>query len=147
MSKCGRPTKYRAEYCTAILEYFNIPATTTAKITRITKRGTEIVDVETANPLPTIEGFAKKIGVSKQSVITWTQEHPAFLDAYTRAKTSQKEILVQNGLMGRYCEGFAKFVAINCTDMVDKSSKELSGPDGGRLVIEVVKYAAPQESE
>lgn len=145
MSNTGRPTKYRAEYCNTILEYFNISATTTTKITRITKRGTEIVDVEVANPLPTIEGFARKMSVSKQTVITWTQEHPAFLDAYTRAKTAQKEILIQNGLTGRYVEGFAKFVAINCTDMVDKSTKELSGPEGGHLVIEVVKFSEPPQ--
>ena len=33
----------------------------------------------------------------------------------------QKNALIQGGLSGEYSSSFAKFVAVNCTDMVDKS--------------------------
>jgi hypothetical protein len=138
MAKRGRPTKYRKEHCQAILDFFNKPATKTVKQTWISKAGIKEADVEVAIPLPTIEGFALSIGTSKQSVITWTEQHPEFLDAYTRAKTAQKEILIQNALAGRYVEGFAKFVAINCTDMVDKQTQEHTGKDGGPIETKVV---------
>ena len=35
----GRPSKYKPEYCQAILDYFNIPATYITKKTMITKSG------------------------------------------------------------------------------------------------------------
>jgi hypothetical protein len=123
----GRPTKYKKEYCETILEYFDIPATKVTNKTVITKIGVSSYPVETANPLPTIEGFARKIGVETATIVNWTKDHPEFLSAYNKAKSCSKEILNQNALMGRYSEGYAKFVAINCTDMRDKQEVEHSG--------------------
>ena len=126
----GRPTKYRKEYCKTIIEFFCISPTKTLTITTKTAKGVKrTAKKEVAVPLPTIEGFAIKLGVCKDTVLEWVKEYPEFSGAYKRAKAGGKEVLVQNGLTGRYAEGFAKFVAINCTDMVDKSSLEVHDSD------------------
>lgn len=89
--------------------------------------GVSTYPIETANPLPTKEGFARSIGVSTRVINDWLERYPEFLHAYDRARDCGKEILNQNALMGRYSEGYAKFVAINCTDMRDKQDIEVSG--------------------
>jgi hypothetical protein len=141
MAKVGRPTKYKPEYCKSIIEYFDIPATTTKEVTRITKSGIVKMEQEVPNYLPTIEGFARKIGIAPKNMLAWVEGYPEFRKAYELAKCMQKDILNQNALMGRYSEGYAKFVAINCTDMVDKSQKEVSGPDGGPVEFSSLELA------
>lgn len=133
MARTGRPSKYRKEFCNALLEHFNVPVTTLKRVTKITKAGIVEVDVEQANPLPTLESFSRKIGIAPKNLLVWVERYPEFRNAYDQAKAMQKDILNQNALMGRYSEGYAKFVAINCTDMVDKSSRELSGKDGAPI--------------
>lgn len=146
----GRPTKYKKQYCIDIVRFFDIPATKTIQKTIVTKLGVKIIPVEVANPLPTKEGFARSIGVSTRVISEWINKHPEFLHSWERAKDSVKEILNQNALMGRYSEGYAKFVAINCTDMVDKSRQEHTGEDGGpiktKIVIEFVDADADNNS-
>ena len=134
MSAVGRPTKYRKEYCQKILDFFSITPTKIIEETVITKMGIKLIKREVANRLPTIEGFAISIEVSKPTVIGWTKHHQQFFNAYMRAKDHAKEILIQNGLASLYNEGFAKFVAINCTDMVDKAQHELTGKDGAPII-------------
>jgi hypothetical protein len=127
----GRPTKYKKEYCKTILDFYDKPAAAAEKRTIVTKSGIQSYEVQVPNPLPTKEGFARFIGVSSRVINEWLEHHEEFLHAYERARDCQKDILTQNALMGRYSEGYAKFVAINCTDMVDKTSRELTGKDGG----------------
>jgi hypothetical protein len=125
----GQPTKYRPKYCKEIIKFFNIQPTKTVKKTVIGKGGVQVMEVEVPNRLPTVEGFAIAIGVNKDTVIQWTKDHPEFSVAYARAKDHQKEVLNQNALFGLYVEGYSKFVAINCTDMVDKVSVDHHMPD------------------
>lgn len=132
----GRPTKYKPEYCQAILDYFNKSATTVKQKTYVTKNGTEIVEeVEKANAMPTIEGFARSIEINTESVTNWVKDHEEFSDAYLRAKAMQKDILIENGLKGLYNSQFATFVAINCTDMRQKTEVAHTGADGQPLTV------------
>jgi hypothetical protein len=134
--KPGQPTKYRPEYCQEILDYFGILPTYITKKTTITKSGGEITeDVERANSLPTIEGFANKLGVTTATIVNWTKDNEEFLSAYTRAKAMQKDILIQNGMKGLYNPQFAQFVATNCTDMRIKSEVAHTGAEGKPLTV------------
>ncbi len=127
----GRPTKYRRKYCEELIAYFSVEPTKEVTKTITTKHGTVIEEpVQRAIRLPSLERFAANIGVSKQTVITWTENHPEFLDAYKRAKDLQKDILNTNGLLGLYDAGYAKFVAVNCTDMVEKTNHVFPDKDG-----------------
>jgi len=90
--------------------------------------------------LPTLVQFAKSINVSYPTVYNWQWEKSGsfqkeFLEAFTRAKELQKDFLIQAGLMGLYNPIFAKFTAINITDMRDVQETKLSG-EGFRLIVE-----------
>jgi len=124
----GRPTKYHKKYCKEIIKFFNIDAYFIKEIEFKDKNG----DIHTkemivANDLPTLEAFANKIFTTTKTLWDWAKKHKEFSNAVEIAKQHEKNILVQNGLSGRYDAGFAKFVATNFTDMRDRQEQEHSG--------------------
>ena len=140
----GRPTKYKKEYAELMVKFFCIEATEKVKQTIITKSGIKEIEKKEGVSLPTIEGFATKIGVCAETIVEWVRVHPEFSAAYKKAKSAQKGILIENALAGRYQEGFSKFFAINCCGMVDKSERALSNPDGSLRNI-VVTFVEPDD--
>lgn len=128
----GRPSKYDSKYCQMMIDYFNrIPY---EKV----KRKLVVSD------FPTFEGFANKICTTTNTIVDWTEKHEDFLLAYRQCKAYQKDILTQNGLRGNYATLFAKFVAINATDMKEKTEVEHSG---GISVIEVPQRSNEDDDE
>ncbi len=118
----GRPTEYKEQYCKDIIDFFFVEDYTeiVEKRTKSSDGKETIHETALGKKLPTITGFAIKIGVTRQTVLNWASENKDFFNALSRAKEMQEEMLVQNGLRGYYNSGFAKFVAINCTSMEDK---------------------------
>jgi hypothetical protein len=123
----GRPTKYKPEYCKAIVDFFSVEPNRkeiTAEIKGYGKAGNQNFEKQeyklVANPLPTLAKFARKIGVNKDTIIEWTKVHSEFSDAYNVAKDLQKDFLVDNGLAGLYPPASFIFTAKNITDMRDK---------------------------
>jgi len=113
--KVGRPSDYRPEYAQMMIDYFNrVPYTVKGK-------------KEIPADYPTIEGFACKIMIAPKNLRDWTDKHEEFRTAYEYAKSKQKEILIANGIRGNYNTLFAKFVAINATDMRERVDVEHSG--------------------
>jgi len=136
--KVGRPTDYRPEYCEDIIKFFSRPLTKTVYKTYTTKAGTVIKEpIEKPNELPTIEEYCSSIGIVVSTLHEWRKHHPEFSKAYTHAKQLEKDFLVKNGLCDRYNARFAQFVAINCTDMVDKI--EVSGSGATNIAIQIVR--------
>ena len=122
----ARPTKYKKKYCDKIIEYFKKePFRQVSEITTYkdgtTKETIKLIPCK----FPTIEGFAVSIGICSKTVLNWLQDNPEFLRAYDYAKSCQKDILTQNGLLGLYNCLFAKFVAINSTDMRDSQEHNI----------------------
>jgi hypothetical protein len=137
----GRPSKYKPEYCQQIIDFFCIEPTHEVKQTFITKAGIKEVTKNVPSFYPTIEKFAFTLGVMTETIVAWTKEYPEFFTAYTRAKEMQKNVLLQNALMGGYSEGFAKFLAINNHGMKEKSETALTGADGDTLKVIVQKFS------
>lgn len=134
-SNAGRPTKYRKEYCEEIVKFFDREPFDV--VMGVDDDGKEVVMTDKNGnvvmkpcKLPTFEGFAISIGVDRDTVRAWTENNPEFLGAYMRAKDYQKEILIQNGLMGNYEKQFAIFTAKNVTDMRDKQEIDHQSSDG-----------------
>jgi hypothetical protein len=75
---------------------------------------------KTPSKLPTIERFCCDIDIVTSTFYEWNKKYPDLSSAFKKAKAYQKDQLMQMALMGIYKEGFAKFVAINITDMKDK---------------------------
>jgi len=135
LRKLGRPTKYRKEYIQRMYDYFNVPA----------------IDAKTSEAVlfPTMEKFAADIAVNTDTLVEWanarkedsTLKYPDFSAMYSICKQLQKNILVTNGLMGKYASNFATFVAINLTDMVNKS--EVDATSKGHRIGGFI-YQAPE---
>ena len=117
----GRPTKYKPEYCEQLINFFSIDAYTEDNIIISGKNFSKEEKIKYANSLPTLEKFCNSINITIPTLHDWVKIYPDFSYAYMRAKELQKDILIQNGLLGLYNSQFATFVAINCTDMRNKT--------------------------
>jgi len=118
----GRPTKYKPEYCQAIIDYFNIP--------------THNIDGKPNTP-PYIFRFCLSIGISKECLHDWVAKYPEFSDAYRIAKEMQKELMVNNALTGDYNAAFAWRAMMNMHDWREKSDNIHTGRDGEPLFPEL----------
>jgi hypothetical protein len=82
---------------------------------------------KSAVEFPTLAGFAVSIGVWRQRLWEWGKQYAAFSDALKIAKSMQENILIVNGMAGRYDTSFAKLAAKNLCAWSDKS--EITSPD------------------
>lgn len=71
-----------------------------------------IVDVRTVQKvkLPSLEGFAKHLGVVVDTLKNWAESNPPFLGALDRIMQEQKERLTSEGLSGNYSPLIAKLI-------------------------------------
>lgn len=131
----GRPSSYNPEYCDQIIKFFSREPFTVLlvddgggnKVPALDRKGQPILIPCT---FPTKEGFARSIGVCRDTIHEWSRVYSDFSDAIKKAETIQKDILIQNGLLGAYEKTFAIFVAKNVTDMSDKQDINHTSSDG-----------------
>lgn len=133
--KNGRPTKYRKEFCEQLIKFFDIEPWEEREIPHYDKSGnkdeegnriviwTDIKIIPAR--MPTLRGFAKKIGVNIRVVYRWIEKGNAvykkeFSHAFTHAKEIRKDWLIDLGLSGSAPPASFKFVAVNVTDMRDQ---------------------------
>lgn len=136
----GRPSSYRPEYAVQLIEHMMVEKfekVVMEKETRYSaKTGIKVSEKEKykllPNDLPTLEGFARKVGVTYRTLLNWAEaveddaaeipvyKHPEFFHAYNVAKQLQKEFLIDNGLKGNYPPAAYIFTAKNVTDMTDR---------------------------
>jgi hypothetical protein len=128
----GRPTKYKKEYCKEIIEFYSCEPFEDIDLPHYDNDGVTVKWTDKkrmANKLPTMVQFAKHIKCGVSTVYDWLDPDHAsyqkeFSDTYIHAKRLQKDVLIQNGLLGLYNPAFAKFVAVNFTTMRDKQDTE-----------------------
>lgn len=140
--KAGRPSKYDPKYCNEILKYFAKKPMKKRKKKILHQNGSlkseEIVLVPQL--LPTFNGFAAKIGVSRDTLLEWCK-HPEFSDAYARAREMQEEILIENALMGLYNPQFAQFFAKNNLGYKDRQEMSVTDRKTEVVLEGLEKYA------
>lgn len=133
--------RYKAEYTEQLITFFNQPVTRVEYIKHYDKEGNlkEEEPVVIGADYPTFEGFAIKIGVTARTLENWANAYPTtFGVAYERAKDIQKNMIIVNGLGGRYNSKFAQFIASSQFDMAEKSEQKISGLEGIDLNIELL---------
>lgn len=91
----GQPTKYRPEYCEAIVAYFDVPVSWEKYVT---PKGQ--VQIIPDNKLPTFARFARSLGVGDNTLTKWCNKHPEFAEAYAQAKELQKSFLMELSAAG-----------------------------------------------
>lgn len=137
----GRPSLYDPKYVDMMDEYFDIETGYEVEVEN--SRGV-MQSVRHAANLPTIAGFACKIGVTRETLHDWATKtdeegklrYPEFSYAYKRAKDHQERILVENALKGGYQANFAIFTAKNVIGWRDKHEHEHTGD----FKIEVIRF-------
>jgi hypothetical protein len=50
--------------------------------------------------IPTVEGLALELGITKKTLYNWSEQHEEFLHALEELKMRQKEALVKTGIFG-----------------------------------------------
>ncbi len=117
----GRPTKYNSKYCDDIIKFFDIEPHFETPVTITYKDGSTKEEIKLMpSDLPTLAGFAVKIGVHRDTINSWSKEHKEFSDSIKRAKECQENILVTNGLQGLYAQPFAIMASKNILNWRDK---------------------------
>ncbi|MBI5151323.1 MAG: hypothetical protein HZA34_01985 [Candidatus Pacebacteria bacterium] len=96
----GRPTKYTASTMERLRFY-----------TR---------DCQKSGVFPTIEGLAAYLGVGSRTLYDWEAEHADFSQAMDKLRDTQKELLITNGLNGKYSTRFAMFLLKANHNMTEK---------------------------
>jgi hypothetical protein len=122
LENSGRPSKYKEEYCSLIIEHFTVqPQITKSKKTYYadgTLKSEEEYPV--AVEFPTFQNFANKIGVDMTTLDEWKNKHEEFSQSYARAKELQESIWLVNSMGNLYNAQFAQFFGKNCLGYKDK---------------------------
>lgn len=129
----NRNTKYTPELCDKLIDFFTEEPYDDIEIPHYGKDG-ELKWIDKKRmprKLPTLVQFAKQNNISVSVIFDWIDPknsvyHKEFDETLKKAKELQKDWLIQNGLQGLYNSIFAKFVAINITDMVDKVETDIT---------------------
>ncbi|MFA6897235.1 MAG: terminase small subunit [Patescibacteria group bacterium] len=131
----GRPTKFKKIFIKKVDEY--LEECQDEEIERVkqenAEKGYQMLEHRLKVKLPTIEGFARFIGVNKTSLYEWEKNHEEFSNSLEKIKTEQKERLMNSGLSGDYNPTIAKLILSSNHDMHEKS--ELSGNPNSPLVV------------
>ena len=122
----GQPTKYKPEYCQQLIDYFSIEPLEVIREQEITgTEGGKYVSRRLPQRFPWFEGFARKIGVHRNTLKNWCDEYPEFAEAYDTAKDLQREFLVDIGLSGATSASFAIFTMKNVCGWRDERDLKL----------------------
>lgn len=76
--------------------------------------------------MPSIVGLALEIGVHRKTITAWKKKYSHFADYIELLQQKQERWLLYHGLNKNVDSNFAKFVAINVTDMSDKKEHQIS---------------------
>lgn len=153
----GRPSTYDPMFCEMMIDYFETTANAplrkrlslSSKETGFDSKGAKGSQKREVRricaELPTIEGFARSIGVSSQTVWKWSQAHAEFAEACTRAKDIQKLLIIDRMANREYDATAAIFIAQNITDMKARieHSGEINTRGEVRISIELAGAPVP----
>lgn len=123
----GRPNEYQEEYVKKVDEYLASCVDEEYDWTKTDGKLLTTFEHRVKVRLPTIEGFAIFIGVSKKSLYNWAAIHSDFLHALDKIETEQKQRLLEKGLAGEYNPTIAKLILSANHGMREKSDITTDG--------------------
>lgn len=124
----GRPEEFKEEYIALAEKYLKSCKDREKKFHKTQGLRTDTYERLVKVKLPTIEGFAEYLGVSRKSIYNWEKNYPDFAVALEKIRTSQFTRLVNNGLSGDYNPIIAKLILTSNYGMKDRVD-ETSGDE------------------
>ena len=141
MAEKGRPTKYLEEYNNKVDEYLELHQD--KELERVglrSENGYEKIDYVLRVNLPTIEGFARFIGVNKTTLYEWDKKYPDFSNSLDKIRIEQQTRLINEGLAGNYNPTIAKLILSSNHGMREKTEQDIT--TGGKE-ISSINYIVP----
>ena len=124
----ARPSEYKEEYIGRVDEYLALNEDFVS----------EDLKKLTVN-LPTVEGFAMFLDVSKKTLYNWEDEHDQFLHALDKIREEQRKRLLNKGLSGDYNSTIAKLILSSNHGMREKSDVTTDGKELPQPLLYVPK--------
>jgi hypothetical protein len=84
---------------------------------------------------PWFEDFANQRGYPGEYLSRWAKTNEKFHQAYERAQSMQKGLLIKGGLTNKFNPGFTKFVMANTCGWSDRQETKLSGDAANPLAF------------
>lgn len=100
--KIGRPSKYSSVIPKCAMNYLNL----------CIKEGV----------FPTIEGLAIKLGAGTRTIYDWEKAYSDFLQTTQLLRDTQRDLLIRNGLSGKYSTSFSIFLLKSIHGFSDNKS-------------------------
>lgn len=142
----GRPSEYKEEYIDKVDEYLEICVDEDVQqLSGLSVKGTELYKNKVDVQLPTIEGFALFIGVSKRVLYDWRDKYPEFLHALGKIEAEQQKRLINKGLSGDYNPTIAKLILSSNHGMREKSDVTSDGKPLPTPIIDVLQNHSNEE--
>ena len=142
----GQPTKYKPEYCTKIVQFFEEYEYFTKSIVTENVGGKlETFEKLTPNKVPSLVKFARSIKVSRRVLLNWAEDYPEFLRALNDAKELIEEAYQDMGLRGYYNPVLTKYFASNYTELKETQTVEHAGQ--ANFSFNIVEAKQKKENE
>ncbi len=106
----GRPTDYDPKFIKEVDKYLKERQDDIDEYHKTRGIRSDSYDRLVRVKLPTIEGFALRIGVNKTTLYEWEKREPEFSNALEKIRTEQLSRLVDGGLSGDYNPAIAKLI-------------------------------------
>lgn len=145
MADTGRPTKYLEEYINKVDEYLDLHQDLEMERVGLkSEKGYEKIDYVLRVDLPTIEGFARFLGVNKTTLYEWEKNYEGFSNALDKIRVEQQTRLINEGLAGNYNPTIAKLILSSNHGMREKTDTDLTS-NGKDLQPLLVKFISEKE--
>lgn len=150
MAITGRPTKYDDTIIEKTIEYIDSCEDEEFDWTKSESSGetsrSESWEHRTKVNLPTMEGLAIKLKVTRDTLYEWKEVYPDFSYTLELLLQKQKHMLFTKGLSGDYNATIAKLGLSANHGMKEKTETELSNPDGNLKTIIINKYVSDKSN-
>lgn len=102
-------------------------------------------DVSVHTLLPTIEGLALRLNISRDTLYQWAKNDKDFSDILEKLRQMQANKLLQNGVIGKYNPVISKLM-LSKHGYVDKTETDLTS-GGDKLQTALVEFVSAKDKD